>query len=251
MTTGVDIHFKYGLKNEIIDLKNTDNQCDSLINSHNLTITSGAVGGVIDEFPIICGGRNLDGDAEQNCTIMKKERNIKFKMLEKRVDASCVLLNKTTLWIVGGTDLALSMHNSTEFIKVGHPPIKGPYLPFSIKNHCMVQINESTIFIIGGYVNKQRNESSLNKEVSKKTWIIDSTKDFQVREGPSLNVFRSGHACSKFEIDGKYVVIVVGGYVSSNWLESVEILDMSSSLVWNFGNHTKTKYYKSLFSIYY
>ena len=102
MATGVDIKFKHGLEAEIIDLKSADSKCHPLINSHNLTITNGAVGGIIEGTPIICGGRNLNGYGEQDCTLLKKEGNVKFKMLEKRMSFSSVILNKTTLWVVGG-----------------------------------------------------------------------------------------------------------------------------------------------------
>ena len=107
VATGVDIKFKYGLEAEIIDLKSVDSKCHPLINSHNLTITSGAVGGIIEGTPIICGGRNLNGYVEQDCTLLKKEGNVKFKMLEKRMSFSSVILNKTTLWVVGGKDMKL------------------------------------------------------------------------------------------------------------------------------------------------
>ena len=234
VATGVDLNFKYGLENEVIDLKHANSKCESFISSDNLTITSGAVGGIINGSPVICGGRNLNGYAEQNCTIFRKEGNTNFEMFEKRVAASSVVLNQTTLWIVGGIDPTASMHNSTEFI-TGESSVKGPSLPFFIKNHCMVKINETAIYIIGGVLNISLNDTAWIKRLSNKTWIINPEKDFQMTEGPELTVPRSGHSCGKFRTNGKFIIVVAGGYVSPIWLDSVEFLDMSSSIGWKLG----------------
>ena len=70
---------------------------------------------------------------------------------------------------------------STEFISFEHPPIKGPNLPFTIERHGMITYDESTIFIIGGYQDGM---------LSNRTWIIEFSNEFKIKEGPSLNIAR-------------------------------------------------------------
>ena len=51
-----------------------------------------------------------------------------------------------------------------------------------------------------------------------------------------MNIPRRGHACGKFEKDGKIVIIVAGGYDQSlQDLDSVEYLIPSSGQGWKFG----------------
>ena len=127
------------------------------------------------------------------------------------------------------------IHNTSEFIKVGQPPVKGPDLPFAIKNHCMVKINHSAIYIIGGHLTVPINDTVWKIQLSKQSWIINPTNNFQMREGPSLNELRSGFSCGNFKIGGISVIIVAGGFVNGKWLDSVEILDASLSLKWQIG----------------
>ena len=77
------------------------------------------------------------------------------------------------------------------------PPIKGKDLPFSISSHCMVLINPSTVYIIGGWQNGSE---------SKKTWIFNPLKDFQMTEGPSLIVDRYHHCCGKMFLNGRLFI---------------------------------------------
>ena len=120
-------------------------------------------------------------------------------LLERRFDAASIVLNNTTLWVVGGeVQYGHNLHlKSSEFIFIDQPPIEGPDLPFSISGHCMVQYDKSTIFIIGGVQ---------DKTTSKNTWIVNPN-DFQLRKGPALNIARSGHSCGTMILNGKKVIV--------------------------------------------
>ena len=87
-------------------------------------------------------------------------------MIEKRVGAASVALDQNTLWIVGGFNG--NRLSSTEFIKLGQRSsrgvFEGPDLPFTIICHSMIQYNEKSFYIIGGYQ---------NRSFSKKTWILN------------------------------------------------------------------------------
>ena len=92
----------------------------------------------------------------------------------------------------------------------------------------MIQYSPTEIYLIGGYVDGQ---------TSRKTWIIDPTNGFQIRQGPDLIEGRFWHSCGKFNYNGRDVIAVVGGANENGFMNSVEILDPSSSSnSWIFGN---------------
>ena len=111
---------------------------------------------------------------------------------------------------------------TTEFMSLEQSPVKGPNLPFSFKYHRMVQVDEKTIYLIGGCQDDQW---------SKKTWIFDPTKNFEFKEGPTLNHVASDHACATMQLNGKVLIIVYNWNAltrNNNSKETVEILDTSS-----------------------
>ena len=119
------------------------------------------------------------------------------KMLEKRASAASIVLNNSTLWVVGGeeeTDNVRYISDTSEFITFEYTPIWGPSLPFSVSEHCMIQFNENAIFLIGGIQ---------DLTTSNKTWIIDPTNGFKIKEGPALNFARTNHSCGKMVIKGR------------------------------------------------
>ena len=118
-----------------------------------------AVGGLLHNKPIICGGFFPRSGALQECKVLGQPVK-KFKMLETRMLASSVVLNQERLWITGG-----HLKLSTELISVDQPPVKGPDFPFRIDCHSMIHVNSKTIYLIGG---------SKNGITSNETWIIDS-----------------------------------------------------------------------------
>ena len=149
-------------------------------------------------------------------------------MNEKRSGAASVALDQSTLWIVGGRREFLGNGlNSTEFMKFDQPSVKGPDLPFRIFGHSMIQYNEKSIYIIGGEQN--------GPFYSRKTWIVDPTNEFQIKEGPSLNEERADHGCAKMTLNGRTILVVAGGFGNNGRLDSVEILDPSENNVWTQG----------------
>ena len=72
----------------------------------------------------------------------------KLHMKHKRFDASSIVLDKFTLWVVGG--YGSEKCKTTELIKIDESPSEGIELPFFIAHHTMIRINKSTIYMIGG-----------------------------------------------------------------------------------------------------
>ena len=84
------------------------------------------------------------------------------------------------------------------------------------------QYDSNSVYVIGGYQ---------DGEWSEKTWIFDPSNNFQMREGPNLNIARCGHSCNKMIINEKVFIIVAGGFFE----DSVELLDPMSDQGWIFG----------------
>ena len=68
----------------------------------------------------------------------------------------------------------------------------------SISGHCIIQVDSTSIFIIGG----NQNESTSNI-----TWIVNPN-NFHIRQGPPLNIARSGHTCATMKLNGENVIVV-------------------------------------------
>ena len=159
-----------------------------------------------------------------------------------RCNASCVQLDDTSLWIVGGDNHSHDTLKSTEFIALdkctnakdySEETQTGPEIPFSIYDHCILKFNENSIYLIGG---------EQNDKISNKTWIVDSRKNFQITDGPPLNRKRKGHCCAKFENKaGKILFVVAGGFDGATFLDSVEILDPLSDQGWKYGPNLPLK----------
>ena len=224
-----------GIKTEVLDLHHPNMKCDLLPESKRRI---GAFGGLIQNVPVICGGRGLikvkyanqdsyEADTyEQDCFVIG-EPNKTIMMTEKRYHAASIVLNQTTIWAVGGGN-GRGYSNSTEFISFEKPPTRGLTLPFTSVGACMVQYEDS-IYLIAGGQNGYIFPSS-------KTWIID-LHDNSLKEGPPLNTKRTHHSCGKMNIDGKVVIVVAGG-LSRGPDQSVELLDPSSADNWKIGRYT-------------
>ena len=212
---------------EIIDMLNSNipNQMPSV----EVPELGGSVGGLINGKIIICGGKNNEDVAQQECFVIGEPQSSK-NMLQKRAYASSVVLNNSTLWVVGGEDENYDDLSSTEMVTLDNPPAKGPDLPFTIRRHCMVYFNKSAIYIIGGMQNGTISSS-------RDTWIIDPSTGFEIKKGPSMKEARSVFSCGRMFSHGnvQYIVVAGGNNYGGKNLDSVEILDPSSDQGWTSG----------------
>ena len=197
---------------EIIDLINTKLKSEIVVDENGSRI--GATGGILQNQPLICGGIESDFSGTTNISVIGMP-NHDFEMMVPRSYMSSVVLNESKIWVTRGTSNNGRV-KSTEIISLDQPPVPGPDLPFTVADHSMVLVDPTTIYLIGGIQNGKR---------SNKTWIIDPTNDFQIKEGPSLNFEREGHSCSKMRIGKRIFLVVAGGDSRGRFLESVELLD--------------------------
>jgi hypothetical protein len=94
-----------------------------------------------------------------------------------------------------------------------------PSLPVTSYHSCMVLLNSTTAFLIGGTqqgVGYSSNSYLLNTAANSQEWI----------KGPALNYGRSYHKCARIRTDSssRFSIIVVGGNNGTD-MKSVEILD--------------------------
>ena len=109
----------------------------------------------------------------------------------------------------------------------------------------MVQVDQKTIYILGGYQNGLK---------SQKTWVIHGdpiTRKFEIKPGPLLKMERGHLFCAKMKIDGRIIIIVSGGIdlddenLNNGKFNSncVELLDTSlPDQGWILGNISKIKF---------
>ena len=93
----------------------------------------------------------------------------------------------------------------------------------------MVQVDQKTIYILGGYQ---------NVKPSNETWIVDPTNNFDIKKGPSMKAKRVYCSGSTMNIGGKQYILVAGGHDlyqaednrSITWkdcYDTTELLDIS------------------------
>ncbi len=108
-----------------------------------------------------------------------------------------------------------------------------PSLPTKINSHCMVNINSTTVMVIGGIQ---------GKNAAGKTFLLDISQDNKNWiEGPELHLSRKTHSCGKIKKSkdsDKFRIIVVGGVFESmkddsTAMNSVEILNEDNK--WQVG----------------
>ena len=134
--------------------------------------------------------------------IMGSPSITKVMLKPKHGFAGVVIDNKEKLWIVGGSLFGDTVtKSSTEFITLDNDPTSGPDLPFNISGHKVIQVDENSIYIIGGNVN--------GSPSSRRTWIVNPKDNFKMKEGPKMNFSQSGFfGVAKMMIDGQTLIVV-------------------------------------------
>ena len=212
LVVGGNLASSSGPSTEVIDL-DPSSTCNSF---GDLDIyREYSVGGLLGNTPIVCGGSS--SSIRQSCLIFGQPQTI--TMTEPRYFAASVVLNTTTMWVMGG--YGNGYLSSTEFITT-EKAVSGPSLPHAVNAHCAVKFNESQIYVIGGTVDGQK---------SNDVYVFNPLDNFSYKYHSSMNYQRVYHGCAVMK-DGESSVIVVGGgwfpsSSSNDWLDSVEILDPS------------------------
>ena len=207
---GYDQHYNNINIVEIVDLINPN---FALKWNDDRAARIGSIGGILQNQPFICGGCDSNWKNVNNGIILGSNQEI--PLIKGRRFASSVVLNETRLLVTGGVDENGKDLNSSEFISLDQPPEDGPKLPFTVSSHSMVQVDSTSIYLIGGWQDNKKSE---------KTWIIDAKNNFAIKEGPPMNNPRGWHSSATMRLNNKVFIIVVGGY---DCRSHTEILDTS------------------------
>ncbi len=210
-------------KSEVIDIDNPNVSCQSLPDLPVQDVS--AVGGLVSgNIPLICGGTviGLGGETDRCAILNNFGRWIEIgQMLEAKEEAASMLWNQTTLLVTGGQHGPDNYLSATELITVKQSQSQSednqpsysfstrsaPNLPINVSLHCIVRLNESTAFLIGGWNGKGE------------TYFLDLTTDldeemFAFTRGPQLAIGRYFHVCGVLSNPGdgnETVVVMTGG----------------------------------------
>ncbi len=138
-----------------------------------------------------------------------------------RTSAAAAQLKDGKLLVTGGYDGSGFLNSAEMLTEEGWESII-PSLPVTIRNHCMVTVNSTTVMAIGGYQNNQYSGKTFFFTFGEESWT----------EGPELKNNRVGHSCGKIRRNKEsqeMSIIVAGGFDGSSYLSSVEILDEDSN----------------------
>lgn len=203
---------------EIIDLFDQANVCDT----HDYPLpVQGAVGDLVGDTPMICGGLWYDENGQP----------IQYKECHKLTAHGFELVSTTSIGMSGQTGIAIDdklwitgygygNEDYTEFVSLSGEVTPGPLLPENLIGHCLVKTGEeSKVMMIGG----QQHPDNIGR-----TYLLDVLTGAWT-EGPELEFARAFHSCGLFELGGKKYVLVIGGEgQDTSYLTSVEILDVDA-----------------------
>jgi hypothetical protein len=182
-----------------------------------------AVGGLgFNGNPILCGGAQNSIQSNKCYSLENNEWVSSASMKSVRAYAAAAQLKDGKLLATGGLDGSGSSLNSAEMLTEEGWESNIPSLPVTIRAHCMVTVNSTTVMVIGGYQNDWYSGKTFYSTFGEESWT----------EGPVLKNKRSFFSCGKIRRNKEsqeMSIIVAGGSDDSSQLSSVEILDEGSS----------------------
>ena len=183
-----------------------------------------ALEGLLNENPNICCGYKTN-ILEKDLILFNQTKN---EYLTEYNGTSSILLDKNKVWITGGDKnypFSTSKYKTSEFFFSNLGPVEGPKLPRKISRHSMVKVDSKNIYMIGGQW-----PLSMYMHISDKTWIVDPTKDFEFKAGPSMK--KTGYliGCATLSMNGKVIIVAAksSNLRKPNRLDWVEYLDTSN-----------------------
>ena len=129
------------------------NETFSVIFKHR---DAGGSSGLLDgKYPLICGGEIQSSVSIDDCFVLGSP-TLTSKLPTQKYLASSLMINDSHLWITGGSSRDASgiigIHDTSEYVSLDGDKLTitpGPTLPVPINGHCMVQMNEFSIMLIG------------------------------------------------------------------------------------------------------
>ena len=198
---------------------------------------SGAVGGLIGNTVLICGGHTSNKTYVDAChSLTSQKATLVTHMSVGRDNAASIVLSGTILWVTGGSNKD-NVLASTENVSIdGSMP--GPNLLLAVEKHSIVAINSTSSMVIGGspavclHICSFSTSSTFYYDHNKGNWF----------KGPSLMHPRHSHAAGIVtdEVTNENFVVVTGGSSSAKEMDSTEILQDRK---WLQGNCVKSSHF--------
>ncbi|TRY75090.1 hypothetical protein TCAL_13207 [Tigriopus californicus] len=163
-------------------------------------MVEGAFGTFIEGHPLICGGRSSVEDYYKSCYFYQNTNNswVKAKpMMEPRFQASVVMIDSKRWWITSGFS-GEKVYNNTEIYETGVGFRSGPTMPAATFQHCLVKVNSSHIFTVGGF------------PYSRNTWLMDFEAEQWTRQRP-INHLRNA-------------MLILGGHEMGGDLDELDLV---------------------------
>ena len=191
------------------------------------------------EFPIICGGHFTLGEIQDDCYILGNDSPEPFGQLSaaRSTPASVLMPGGKTIWATGGRDGSgvlevtdyISWETSTLTVSPGHD------LPFRIAAHCMINLDDKAILLIGG---RKGNGANGEEYMSDQTWQYNLTSEHWTQTEAALNYARDNFVCGLVQDSGlqnelvhdRSYLILLGGLFAHNpivYTDTIEQMEIS------------------------
>jgi hypothetical protein len=181
-----------------------------------------AIGGLgFKGNPFVCGGYQNDVPSNKCYSLENNQWVPSASMNSVRVRSAAAQLQDGQLLVTGGDDGSAYL-NSAEMLTEEGWEINILSLPVTIRYHCMLTVNSTTVMAIGGVQNGQYSGKTFYFTFGEESWT----------EGPELKIKRAGQSCGKIRRNKEsqeMSIIVAGGFYGGSYLSSVEILDEGSN----------------------
>ena len=105
-----------GQNSEIISMSNPNLECQFF---EAVPWRYSSIGGLLGGKPIICGGYDGAGAANDCFFVKDSSGEMTVKLKYPRTSATSIALNGTAIWVLGGTDDLYNHLNSSEIITQG------------------------------------------------------------------------------------------------------------------------------------
>jgi hypothetical protein len=198
----------------------------------------------MNERPIVCGGYEFSSlcytfDNNNNNTSWQPSFDLLNDVAYGSFSPSPFDNSSQYLVMSGGRSKSLNYSNLVDVLTDKGWERLQHNLPTELAFHCMILLNSTSLITVGG---ESWGQLSLSG-----TFILNSKSQSWVT-GPALNSARSRHSCSRIRTSMKtppdFAVIAAGGWSSSEFMASVEILDDGEDS-WKFGPELPKRIYGS------
>ena len=216
---------------EIIDF---EGKCNSSIPDYPMTLC-GATGQFIDNQIVICGGGPIYTKSCYRLNNSSAQFEKVYSMEDERIIVESTIIQGYMI-VSGGKSVSeeLDLVGTCEYINIqlsnNTAPKHSILMPESMYMHALVNINQSTFFLVGGFREKSSN-------VSNKTNFYHSSSN-EWTHGPELIQGRNGHTVGVLIDHTTHMqhVAVVGGNSGNSleYLNSTELLFHGEN-VWTQG----------------